>query len=50
MRLDGPESDNVEDRRGQRVTGRGVAVGGAGGVGCRRGGTFGTSTVRRVPR
>ncbi|MEO3473948.1 neutral zinc metallopeptidase [Roseomonas sp. CAU 1739] len=28
MRLDGPESDNVEDRRGQRVSGRGVAVGG----------------------
>ncbi|GGJ36108.1 KPN_02809 family neutral zinc metallopeptidase [Neoroseomonas lacus] len=28
MRLDGPESDNVEDRRGQRVTGRGVVVGG----------------------
>ena len=28
MRLDGPESGNVEDRRGQRVGGRGVAVGG----------------------
>jgi len=28
MRLDGPESDNVEDRRGQRMSGRGVAVGG----------------------
>jgi len=28
MRLDGPESDNVEDRRGQRIGGRGVAVGG----------------------
>ena len=28
MRLDGPESDNVEDRRGRRVSGRGVAVGG----------------------
>jgi len=28
MRLDGPESNNVEDRRGQRVSGRGVAVGG----------------------
>ena len=28
MRLDGPESNNVEDRRGQRMSGRGVAVGG----------------------
>ncbi len=28
MRLDGPESGNVEDRRGQRIGGRGVAVGG----------------------
>jgi predicted metalloprotease len=28
MRLDGPESGNVEDRRGRRLFGRGVAVGG----------------------
>ncbi len=28
MRLDGPESGNVEDRRGRRMSGRGVAVGG----------------------
>lgn len=28
MRLDGPESGNVEDRRGQRVGGRGIAIGG----------------------
>lgn len=33
MRLDGPESRNVEDRRGRRIGGRGVAVGGGlGGV------------------
>jgi hypothetical protein len=33
MRLDGPESSNVEDRRGQRMGGRGLAVGGGiGGV------------------
>jgi uncharacterized protein len=33
MRLDGPESRNVEDRRGQRGRGRGMAVGGGiGGV------------------
>lgn len=33
MRLDGPESQNVEDRRGQRMAGRGLAVGGGlGGV------------------
>jgi predicted metalloprotease len=33
MRPDGPESQNVEDRRGQRVGGRGVVVGGGlGGV------------------
>jgi hypothetical protein len=33
MRLDGPESQNVEDRRGQRIGGRGIAVGGGlGGV------------------
>ncbi|WP_198373583.1 KPN_02809 family neutral zinc metallopeptidase [Roseomonas rosulenta] len=33
MRLDGPESSNVEDRRGQRIGGRGIAVGGGiGGV------------------
>jgi predicted metalloprotease len=28
MRLDGPESGNVEDRRGSRMGGRGMAVGG----------------------
>jgi predicted metalloprotease len=28
MRLDGPESGNVEDRRGRRLSGRGLAVGG----------------------
>jgi predicted metalloprotease len=28
MRLDGPESGNIDDRRGQRMSGRGVAVGG----------------------
>ena len=28
MRLDGPESSNVEDRRGRGIGGRGVAVGG----------------------
>ncbi|NMJ41968.1 zinc metallopeptidase [Roseomonas sp. JC162] len=33
MRLDGPESQNVEDRRGQGFGGRGIAVGGGlGGV------------------
>lgn len=33
MRLDGPESENVEDRRGQGFGGRGIAVGGGlGGV------------------
>ncbi len=33
MRLDGPESPNVEDRRGRRFGGRGIAVGGGlGGV------------------
>ena len=33
MRLDGPESQNVEDRRGQGIGGRGIAVGGGlGGV------------------
>ena len=33
MRLDGPESSNVEDRRGRGIGGRGVAVGGGlGGV------------------